>query len=481
MVRGHASVIGSGPNGLAAAVVLARAGFAVVVHEAQESVGGGARCAPILGAGTVVDLGSAVYPLGVASPLFRALELERHGLEWLHPPVAAAHPLDGQEPGLLYQSIEHTAEHLGPDGRAWIRWHRGVVDRWEDSVASVLSPLTRWPEHPVALAEFGLRAPWPAGLVARTAFRTDQARGLFTGAAAHAVMPPSHVLTSAFGTLFGAAAHATGWPVARGGSQAVTNALMAELHGHGGRVVTGHRITHMDQLIDPALGRPDVVMLDLTPRQVLQLQGLDLPQRYRRSLVRWRYGTGAYKIDLLLDGPVPWTDPRITQAGTVHVGGTVAEIEVAEREARTGRLPKRPFVLVAQPGAIDSSRAPDGQQVLWAYAHVPHGCTDLRAGERVMDQLERFAPGLRDRVLARVDTTATDLERMNANLVGGDVGGGSLDGLQQVFRPAMQADPYHTGVKGVYLCSASTPPGGGVHGMCGFHAASSALRSLPLS
>jgi phytoene dehydrogenase-like protein len=472
-VQGTAAVVGAGPNGLAAAVVLARAGLDVTVHEAAGTPGGAARSAALLGPGTVVDLGSAVHPFGVASPLFSQLGLHRHGLEWLHPPVVAAHPLDDGPAGLLHRSLERTAAELGPDGRAWSVLHRGVVERWEQTVESALGPLLRVPEHPAALASFGLRAPWPAAAAATALFRTEQARGLFAGSAAHAVLPPRHVLTSAFGTLFGAAAHATGWPVARGGSQAIADALVADLREHGGRVLLGSPVTDLAR-VRPA----DLVLLDLTPRQVLALGGLELPGRYRRALSRWRYGTACYKVDLLLDGPVPWRDPRVAQAGTVHVGGTLAEIGAAESQARAGRLPERPFVLVAQQGAADPSRAPAGQQVLWSYAHVPHGCDDPRAGERVLAQLERFAPGVRDRVLARVDTPPSGLQAWNANLVGGDIGGGALDGLQQVFRPAVQADPYATGVPGVLLCSSSTPPGGGVHGMAGHHAARRALAGL---
>ncbi|GAA1767534.1 NAD(P)/FAD-dependent oxidoreductase [Kocuria aegyptia] len=475
-MQGTAAVVGAGPNGLAAAVVLARAGLDVTVHEAAGEAGGAARSAAVLGPGTVVDLGSAVHPFGAASPLFTQLGLHRHGLEWLHPPVVAAHPLDDGPPGLLHRSLERTAAGLGADGRAWSLLHRGVVERWEETVESVLAPLVRVPAHPLALASFGLRAPWPAAATARALFRSEQARGLFAGSAAHAVLPPRHVLTSAFGTLFGAAAHATGWPVARGGSQAVVDALVADLHEHGGRVLVHSLVTDLAQV-----GPADVVLLDLTPRQVLGLSGLELPDRYRRALARWRYGTASYKVDLLLDGPVPWRDPRVAEAGTVHVGGTLAEIGAAESQARAGRLPERPFVLVAQQGAADPSRAPAGQQVLWSYAHVPHGCDDARAGERVLQQLERFAPGVRDRIRERVDTSPARLEAWNANLVGGDIGGGSLDGLQQVFRPAVQADPYATGVPGVWLCSSSTPPGGGVHGMSGYHAARRALRGLARS
>lgn len=469
---GTAAVVGSGPNGLAAAAVLARAGLSVTVYEAADEPGGATRSAEILGPGIITDLGSAVHPFGVASPVFAELGLERHGLEWLHPETPMAHPLPGRPAAMLERSLGETADGLGRDGRAWHALHAGVIDAWPGVVGTVMGPVLRPPPHPISAVRFGLRAPWPASALVRAAFREEPARALLVGSAAHSWLPMNRPLTSAFGVLFGAAAHATGWPVARGGSGAIAAALVADLEAHGGTVRTGARITDLAQ-VRPA----DLVLLDLTPRQVLAVAGAELPPRYARALQRWRYGPGAYKVDYLLDGPVPWSDPLVARAGTVHVGGTAAEISAAEADVAAGRPTERPFVLVAQQSRVDPGRVPAGQQVLWAYAHVAPGAT-MRAGELVDRQIERFAPGFRDRVLGRVEHSPADLERWDANLVGGDVGGGAMDGLQAVLRPVARPVPYATPLPGVYLCSASTPPGGGVHGMCGYHAARAGLRHL---
>jgi phytoene dehydrogenase-like protein len=471
-MEGTASVVGSGPNGLAAAVVLARAGLDVTVWEAADHLGGATRSTNSLDPDAVTDLGSAVHPFGVASPLFNRLPLERHGLHWVHPQTPLAHPLEGRPAALLEHSLPATAQALGLDGRAWTAVHRGVVNRWEAVVEGAMGPLLRVPGHPLAMGAFGARAVWSAVALARAAFRGAPARALFAGSAAHAVLPLTRPLTAAFGTLFGAAAHATGWPVARGGSQAIADALAADLVEHGGRVRTGTPVTDLAQ-VRPA----DLILLDLTPRQVLALAGGCLPPRYARSLARWRYGTAVYKVDYLLDGPAPWSDARVQRAGTVHVGGTLAEVASAEADVYAGRHPDRPFVLVAQQSSVDPTRVLDGRQVLWAYSHTPHA-SDVSIGARIDAQIERFAPGFRDRILNRIETTPADLERANSNLVGGDIGGGAMDGLQQVFRPIRRAVPYATPLEGVFLCSSSTPPGGGVHGMCGYHAARVALDSL---
>ncbi|NKE09365.1 MULTISPECIES: phytoene desaturase family protein [Kocuria] len=480
-MNARAVVVGSGPNGLTAACVLARAGMDVTVAEAQPTVGGAARSADVLGPGTTVDLGAACHPFGAASPAFAALGLQEKGLEWLTPEVAAAHPLEGQAPGLLLQGLDNTTEGLRHathnDAAAWRALHNGPLNHLPQILSGALGPLLQWPDHPAAMAGFGLRAPWPASMLARL-FSTEQAKGLLAGSAAHASFPMSAPLTGAFAVLFNLLGMSNGWPVAKGGTQAIVEALVADLTAHGGRIETGRLVTDTREL-----GEPEVLMLDLTPRQVLRMRGLKLPARYRKSLSRWSYGTAVHKVDLLLDGPVPWYDSRITQAGTVHVGGTLKEINQAARLAARGTMPERPFVIAAQPTAVDPSRAPEGRHILWAYAQIPHGYRGPEskpnlAGDRLVQQIERFAPGLRERILHRVDHSPRDLEAMNPNLVGGSIGGGALSGLQQVFRPAPRLNPYRTGAPGVYLCSSSTPPGGGVHGMGGYNAATTALRDL---
>ncbi|MGJ7440658.1 phytoene desaturase family protein [Aquipuribacter sp. MA13-6] len=464
--------MGSGPNGLTAAVVLAREGVRVTVHEAETTVGGAARSAGTLGDGTVVDLGSAVHPFGIASPVLRSLGLERHGLQWRHAPVPLAHPLDDRPAALLHRDLLRTAIGLGRDGSSWRRLHEPFVRRWDDLVRSVLSPLLRRPAHPLLMAGFGAAGVASASVLTRTVFRDEPARALFAGSATHAVLPLGAPLTSAFGVLFGTAGMTTGWPVPHGGAQAVSDALVAELLDHGGRVLTGHRVTDLAEL-----GEADLVLLDLTPQQVLRLRGTGLPPRYRRALQRWRYGPGAFKVDYLLDGPVPWTDPQVAHASSVHVGGTATEVATAEAEVHRGRHPARPFVLLAQQDVADPGRAPDDQRVVWAYTHVPNG-SDVDVSDHITAQVERFAPGFRDRVVDRLVSSPARLQAMDANLVGGDVNGGAFTGLQQVARPVLSNNPYRTPVPGLYLCSASTPPGGGVHGMCGAHAAAAALRWL---
>lgn len=480
-MRTRAVVVGAGPNGLTAACVLARAGVSVTVVEAQHSVGGAARSADVLGAGTTVDLGAACHPFGAASPAFHALGLQARGLEWLTPQIAAAHPLEGQDPGLLLPSLEQTVAGLqhgsNDDAAAWRALHAGPLENLPEVLSGALGPLLRWPDHPAAMAGFGVRALWPASTLARL-FSTEQAKGLLAGSAAHASLPMSTPLTGAFAVMFNLLGMSNGWPVAKGGTQSIVAAMTADLTAHGGQIQTGRTVTDVREL-----GDPEVMMLDLTPRQLLRMRGLELPPRYRKSLSRWRYGTAVHKVDLLLDGPAPWYDSRIAQAGTVHVGGTLEEINDAARLATRGTMPERPFVIAAQPTAVDSSRAPNGHHILWAYAQVPHGYRGPQsnpnlAGDRVIAQIERFAPGLRDRILRRVDHSPRDLEAMNPNLVGGSIGGGALSGLQQVFRPVPKLNPYRTAVPGVYLCSSSTPPGGGVHGMGGYNAATTALSDL---
>jgi phytoene dehydrogenase-like protein len=467
----EAVVVGSGPNGLAAAIVLAAAGREVTVYEAGDEPGGGTRSAALTLPGTVSDVCSAVHPFAVASPLFRSLPLARHGLEWIHSPAPLAHPLPGAPAALLERSVEETARGLGRDGPRYARLVGPVVAQWDRLLDDALAPPLRLPRAPLTLAAFGIRAAWPASALARAVFRAEPARALFAGMAAHSILPLGRPLTAAFGLLFAAAGHAGGWPVARGGSQAIARALVAHLQELGGRVVTGRRVESLRELAGAR-----TVMLDVTPHQLLGLAGDRLPPRYRRALERFRYGPGAFKVDYALDGPIPWDDPACARAATVHVGGTLDEIARAEEAPHRGRHVERPFVLLAQQSLFDRDRAPEGIQLAWAYCHVPNGSREPM-GERVDLQIEGFAPGFRDRILARHEWGPAEIEQYNANYVGGDIAGGSFDGLQVLFRPVARWVPYATPLPGVYLCSSSTPPGGGVHGMCGFHAARAALAA----
>lgn len=471
-MEGAAVVVGAGPNGLAAAARLAVAGMRVTVFEQAGTIGGAARSADLLGEGTITDLGAAAHPFGVGSPAFRELGLEARGLEWIHPRYPMAHPLPDAPSAILHRDAAETARSLGVDARAWLRLHQPVTQRPREALENLLVPLMGVPPHPLTMASFGIRAAWPASLLARSVFRTEAARALFAGSAAHSTLPLGHPMTAAFGVVFGGLGHTTGWPVAKGGTQRITDALAAVVLENGGTIHTDSPVTDLRQL-----PTSDAVLLDLTPRQLLALDGTGLTDRYRKHLRRWKYGTGVFKVDYLLDGPVPWSDPRTAGAGTVHVAGTLDELVAAERESNSGRPPVKPFVLVSQQSGADPSRVPAGRQVLWTYAHVPNGSTQPMGG-RIDAQLERFAPGFRDRIIGRVETSPSELESWNPNLVGGDVGGGSLAGLQQVFRPVPTLRPYNTGTPGVYVCSSSTPPGGGVHGMGGWNAARAVMRDL---
>lgn len=464
-----AVVIGSGPNGLAAAIELARAGCSVLVVEAEPSVGGGTRSAPLTVAGFVHDVCSAIHPLGFASPFFRTLPLAEHGLRWIHPPAALAHPFDDGSAALATDSLAFTAESLGVGGDSYARLMRPLVVAWPSLRDSLLGPL-RWPRHPVAMLRFGALAVRSAAGLASRRLDGERARSLFAGLAAHSMLPMERSASAAFGLVLGMTAHAVGWPLPRGGAQRIADALASYLRSLGGTIVTGTRVRSIDEFASAR-----VILCDVTPWQLLRLAGHRLPERYRRALAGYRYGPAAYKIDWALGGPIPWTAPACARAATVHLGATWDEIAASERAAAGGAPAERPFVLLAQPSLFDPTRAPPGQHTVWAYCHVPFASTyDMT--ERIERQIERFAPGFRDRILARNALSPRQLERHNANLVGGDINGGTQDLGQLFLRPT--ARTYSTPLKGLYLCSASTPPGGGVHGMCGYFAARAALRDL---
>ena len=467
-----AVIVGAGPNGLSAGITLARAGKSVLLLEAKETIGGGTRSAELTLPGFVHDICSALHPLGVASPFFRDLPLAQYGLEWIFPPVCLAHPLDDGSAVLVHGTVEETAASLGPDAAAYRRLMGPLVTGWQGLLHDLLGPL-RIPRHPLLMARFGLTGLLPAVTLARRAFRGERARAVLAGMASHAMMPLSRPATAAFGLVLAVVAHAIGWPMARGGSQRIADALGAHLRSLGGEIITSHPVQSKADLPDA-----QAILLDTSPCQLVQIAGEELPVGYRQALSRYRYGPGVFKADYALDGPIPWRAEECLRAGTVHVGGTMEEIAAAEAAPWRGEHPERPFVLVAQQSLFDPTRAPAGKHTVWAYCHVPHGSAEDMT-DRLEAQLERFAPGFQDRILARRTLTAADMEAYNPNYVGGDINAGVQD-LRQLFtRPVARLDPYTTPVQGLYLCSSSTPPGGGVHGLCGCYAARAALRRLP--
>jgi phytoene dehydrogenase-like protein len=463
-----AVVVGSGPNGLAAAITLARAGRSVLVLEAEDFVGGGLGSAELTLPGYVHDVCSAIHPLASASPFFADLGLDQHGLQLVHPEIALAHPLDGGRAGVLHRSLDETIAALGADGAAWRRSVGWVSDRWDLLAPSVFAPLLRMPRHPVALGHFGLQALLPATVTARR-YASDEAKALFAGASAHAFLPLNRPLTTSFGLMLLAAGHVAGWPAAKGGSASIADAMVSLLKEHGGAVESGRPVRSLRD-VPPC----KAVLFDLAPRHVVDICGDELPHRYRSRLQRFRHGPGVCKVDYALSEPVPWTNDACRRAGTVHVGGTIAQVAAAEADVAAGRHPDAPFVLIAQQSLFDDTRAPEGRHTLWTYCHVPNG-SDVDMTAPIERQLERFAPGFRDIVLARHVANSSWYEHHNANYVGGDIAGGSHGGLQLVFRPSVSLVPYRTPNPKFFICSASTPPGGGVHGMCGLHAANAAL------
>ena len=467
-----AIVVGAGPNGLAAAIELGRAGRSVRVYEAADTVGGGTRSAEVTLPGFIHDVCASVHPLSLASPFLRSLDLERHGLEWIHPEAPVAHALAPGRSVVLERDLGAIDGALGRDADAWRRLFGPYVREWERLVPAILAPIVRPPRHPLLLARFGLPAMLPATSLVRLAFREPAARALFAGLAAHSMLRLGQPFSGSFGLVLGLLAHAVGWPIAKGGSGEIAAALEAEARSVGVEFVTGFRV---DDVADLPPAR--AYLLDVTPRQVLAMTGDRLSAGYRRQLEGFRYGPGVFKIDWALDGPIPWQDPATARAGTVHLGGTYRELAASEDAVGRGRHSDRPFVLLVQPTLADPSRAPEGKHVAWAYCHVPNGSTrDMTSV--IETQVERFAPGFRDLVLARSTKDPAEMEAWDENYVGGDINGGIGDWRQLLFRPVVRWNPYTTPDPAIFLCSSSTPPGGGVHGMSGRFAAREAERRI---
>jgi len=461
-----AVIVGAGPNGLAAAVTFAQQGRSVVIFEAADTIGGGARTAELTLPGFKHDVCSAIHPLGMASPFFRELPLDRHGLQWIQPNAPLAHPLDDGTAVLLSRDMQTTVDGLGSDGAAYQRLLTPFVENWQALLDGILGPL-RPPRHPFLMARFGLLALQSARSLARARFKSERAGALFAGLGGHSMMPLDTTLTSAFGIMLGSLAHAVGWPMAAGGSQTIPAALADYLDAMGVEIVTRQRIQSLDEL-----PQARAVLLNTAPNQLSQIAGGQLPDRYLKQLKRYRYGPGVFKVDWALDGPIPWTARQCLEAGTVHVGGTMEEIVAAEGAVGRGEHPERPFTILAQQSLFDSSRAPEGKHTAWGYCHVPNG-SSVDMTDRIEAQIERFAPGFGDRILGRHTRNSVDMEAYNANYVGGDINAGIPD-LRQIFTRPLPT--YTTPLRDLYLCSSATPPGGGVHGMCGYHAARVALK-----
>ena len=471
--RYDAIVVGAGPNGLAAAITLAQAGRSVIVFEAQEVIGGGSRTKELTLPGFQHDVCSAIHPLGLSSPFFRSLPLEQYGLEWIQPSAPLAHPLDDGPAIVLERSIEATGETLGIDAKAYRRLMTPLVEHWHVLGETLLGPLRgQMFAHPFLMASFGLKAIQPARSFAERSFKGERARAIFAGMAAHSLLALEQPLSAAFGIMLGTIGHAVGWPLPRGGSQSIVDALAAYLRSLGGEIVTGVEIKSIKDL-PPA----EAVLFNITPRQLLRIAGNQLPEGYKRGLQRFRYGPGVFKIDYALDGPVPWKASACLRAGTVHLGGTLAEVALSEQQVANGQPPEKPYVLIAQQSLFDETRAPEGKHTLWAYCHVPNGCT-VDMTERIESQIERFAPGFRDRILAKHVMNPLAMEHYNANYIGGDINGGLANLTQFFTRPTLRLSPYTTPNTRIYICSSSTPPSGGVHGMCGYYAAQAALRRV---
>ena len=467
-----AIIIGSGPNGLAAAIRLAQTGKRVLVYEANETIGGGSRSAELTLPGFIHDTCSAIHPLGIGSPFFKTLPLEQYGLQWIQPPAPLAHVWDDGTAVILERDIRATAKNLGRDGAMWARIFSPLASRWDALAPMILGPLLKFPRNPFLLGYFGAGAIWSAKFFARSMFREEKTRGLFAGLAAHSTLALQEPLTASFGMVLALTAHAVGWPLPRGGSQNIADALAAHLRALGGEIITNSRVENLNALPDAR-----AYMFDVTPKQLLNLAGDKLHGTYKTQLQNFRYGPGVFKLDYALDAPVPWRAQEALRAATVHIGSTFDEIAASERATTQGRISDAPYVLVVQTSLFDETRAPRGKHTLWAYCHVPHGSReDMTA--RIENQIERFAPGFKNRILARSALNPAQIEARNANYIGGDINGGVQDLFQLFGRPVWRANPYTTPDKKIYICSSSTPPGGGVHGMCGWHAANAALKKM---
>jgi len=464
-----ATIVGSGPNGLAAGIKLAQAGLSVILYEAKNTIGGGMRSAELTLPGYIHDVCSAVHPLAMGSPFFRTLPLNQYGLEWVHPTVSMAHPFDDGSAAILEHSIVKTSQTLDLDALAYQKLMEPIVSNWNLLETDLLAPL-HFPKHPLAMVRFGLDAIRSAQGFATSMFKGKKARGFFAGLAAHSTMPLDWTLTAAFGLVLGALGHVNDWPLPCGGSQKIADALASYFLSLGGKIETGVNIESLNQLSSSTR------LLDVTPRQLLQIAGDRFPLRYQERLKGYRYGPGVFKIDWALNSPIPWKAKECLKAGTVHIGGTLEEIARSEQEVWQNIHPDKPFVLLAQQSLFDPTRAPEGKHTAWAYCHVPHGST-VDMTQKIEAQIERFAPGFKDCILARSALSTLELEKYNPNYVGGDISGGVQNIFQFFTRPVARLVPYSTPIKGVYLCSSSTPPGGGVHGMCGYHAAKAALKT----
>lgn len=465
-----AVVVGSGPNGLAAAIAMQQQGLSVLLVEGKEKIGGGLRSAELTLPGFTHDICSAIHPMAVASPFFKTLPLQDHGLEYIFPGMAAAHPFDDGPAACLNRSLAETAASLGTDEQAYLKLFAPLLQHWPGIVKEIMAPL-HLPKEPLALAGFGLKALLPAVWLARI-FKTSRARGLLAGMAAHAIQPLTNISTSAIALVLMATGHHQGWPIPKGGSMAIAQALASYFTAIGGKIETNFMVSSLHQLPSSR-----AVLFDVTPRQLLQIAGHQFSALYQWQLRRYRYGMGVYKVDWALDGPIPFKDPACRQAGTIHLGNTLEEIAAAERLTAQGQHPDKPFVLLAQQSLFDPSRAPAGKHTAWAYCHVPNNSGTDRS-TAIERQVERFAPGFRDRILSRHVMHARQMEQYNPNYIGGDINGGIIDIGQLFTRPALRLSPFRTSRKGLYICSSSTPPGGGVHGMCGYYAAKQALRDI---